>query len=188
MNRNHLLVTMAGPRDLPDISRMSNFEAGIATLVLLDKVYPGVRWRDIPAIAEGYRPESLSGWWTDLKKATGDVKDGIGDVLKSAVDVGGDVVGSAVRLVTDEKVIDGASRIGTAYATNGGSEGVRQLFGGSGGQGSGPVDALLSFISGLGERAKSANIQAAGVGGMSPAILPWALGGGLLLVLLMGRR
>lgn len=187
MNRNPVLVTMAGPRDLPDISRMSNFEAGIATLVMLDKVYPGIRWRDLPALADGYQPEAMAGWWTSLKKAVGDVKDGVGDVLKSTGDYVGSAFGSTVRLATDEKVIDGASRIGTAYATNGGSEGVRQLFGGSGESGS-PFDAVMSFISGLGEKAKSANIQAAGVGGMSPAILPWALGGGLLLVLLMGRR
>lgn len=180
-----LLVTMAGPRGGFDLDSMSNFEAGIAVLVALDKVYPGIRWRDLPALAG--RPEIMGGWWTDLKKSVGDVKDGIGDVLKDTFDYVGEAGGATVRLATDEKVIDGASRIGTAYATNGGSEGIRQLFGGGGGSGS-PADAILSFLSGLGEKAKSANVQAAGMTGMSPAILPWAIGGGLLLVLLMGRR
>lgn len=184
MKNDPLLVTMAGPRGLPDISHMSNFEAGIATLVLLDKVYPGIRWRDLPALAEGRGPEAMAGWWTDLKKATSSVKDGIGDVLKSTYTTVGGAVGDAVRLVTDEKVIDGASRLGTAYATGGGSEGLRSIAN----QG-GPLDSLLEFVSGLGERAKVANVQTAGMGpGVNASMLPWLLGGGLLLVLLVGRR
>ena len=176
-----LLITMQGPRGLPDISQMSNFEAGIATLVLLDKVYPGIRFRDLPGLVE--RPESMAGWWTDLKKATSSVKDGIGDVLKSTYTTVAGGVGDAVRLVTDEKVIDGASRLGTAYATGGGSEGLRAISS----QG-GPLDSLISFVSNLGQQAKTANVQTASVGGVNASILPWAIGGGLLLVLLAGRR
>lgn len=179
------LVTMAGPNSLPDLSRMSNFEAGIATLVSLAKVYPGIRFRDIPSLLE---PERMSGWWTDLKHTVGDVKDGIGDVLKDTYSAVGKDAGDALRLVTDKKVIDGASRIGTAYATDGGSEGVRNLFGGDG-SGS-PVDALMNFISNLGSSAKSQNKQAASVGNMNlpGGLLPWLLGGGAVLVLLARRR
>lgn len=179
------LVTMAGPNSLPDISRMSNFEAGIATLVLLAKAYPGIRFGDIPSLMA---PERMSGWWTDLKHAAGDIKDGVGDVLKDTFSNSANAAGDAVRLVTDEKVIDGVSRIGTAYATDGGSEGVRSLLGG-GGSGS-PVDALMDFISNLGSSAKSANVQAASVGNMNVpgGLLPWLLGGGAVLVLLMRKR
>lgn len=181
--KSPLLVTMSGPADF-DISGLSNFEAGIATLALIDRVYPGIRWKDLPGLAAGIRPGTLSGWnpFKAIYKGVGNIKDGIGDVLRDTGNYVGGAFGDTVRLVTDEKVIDGASRLGTAYATGGGSEGIRNIFGGKDGM----ANSILDFISGLGEKAKGVNT--AGAGGMDASILPWAIGGGVVLALLFGRR
>lgn len=180
---NPLLVTMRGPGSL-DVRNLSNFEAGIAFLTLLNQLAPGLTFGQLARAVDG-GPERLSGWFTDLKKAVGSVKDGIGDVLKSTWETVGGSAGDAVRLVTDDKVIDGASRLGTAYATGGGSEGVRSILGGDGGA----VDQLLGFISNLGSSFKSqaaagAPMQAGVMGGP----LVWIIGGGLVLFLATGRR
>ena len=178
-----VLVTMNGPRGL-QVSNLSNFEAGIAFLTLVDRLSPGITFGELVRSMEV--SEYMAGWWTDLKKATSSVKDGIGDVLKSTMETVGSAAGSSVRLVTDEKVIDGASRLGTAWATGGGSEGVRSVLGGGN-----MADQLIGFISSLGDsfKAKSAPIEQASMGGgMNAAMLPWLIGGGALLVLLVGRR
>jgi hypothetical protein len=175
-----VLVTMAGPGRKPlDIGQMSNFEAGIATLAMIDAVYPGIRWKELPGLAVGVRPETM-GWnpFRSIYKAAGEIKDGIGGTLKDAFDYIGGAGGDAVRLVTDEKVIDGATRLGTAYASGG-------LIGGEGG---GPLDTVMKFISGLGASAKQAfpSNQAGMFGGGNA--LPWVLGGGVVIALLVGRR
>jgi len=180
--KNPLLITMSGPGDV-DLSQLSNFEAGILTLALIDRVYPGIRWRDLPAVAGGFRPEVLNGWLTNLTRAVGNVKDGVGDVLKDTANYVGGAFGDTVRLATDDKVIDGAARLGTAYATGGGSEGVRQLFAGDVG---GAANSFLDFVSGLGEKAKG--MTTAGAGGMDMSVLPWAIGGAVVLALIFGRR
>jgi hypothetical protein len=180
---NHTLVTMRGPGEI-DYSNLSDFEAGIATLALINDVYPGIRWKDLPGLAAGVRPGTMDGWLTNLKKAVGTVKDGIGDVLKDTGNYVGGALGDTVRLATDEKVIDGAARLGTAYATNGGSEGVRSLFGDKNDVGG----KVLEFISGLGASAKSGTLNTAGAGGVNMSVLPWAIGGFAVLALVFGGR
>lgn len=197
---NPLLVTMRGSSDIR-IEDLSNLEAGIAFLVMLDQLAPGITFGDLQRLAAG---ETLSGFnlfravgnvvksagsgIADaagvVGKGIGNVKDGVGDILKDTFTTAGKGAGEAVRLVTDEKVIDGASRIGTAYATSGGSEGVRNLFGGSD-----KGDGILQFLSNLGSSFKgspSAPISEASVFGSSKN-LPWIVAGGAVLVLLFAR-
>lgn len=190
---NPLLVTMRGPGEL-NIPALSNFEAGIAFLTLLNRMSPGLTFGQLAAAMDAPAGR-LAGWWTDLKKSVGDVKDGVGDVLKDTWDGIGETAGSAVRLVTDEKVLDGASRIGAAYATWGGSEGARDFMksiggGGGGGESGGAVDSLMNFISSLGSSFKSsASAQTMNTAGMfGGGALPWIIGGGLVLFLVTGRR
>lgn len=197
---NPLLVTMRGPSDI-QIEDLSNFEAGIAFLVMLDQLAPGITFGDLPKLAAG---ETLSGFNIfratsnlvkgvgsgvadaagTVAKGIGTVKDGVGDVLRDTFTTVGKGAGDAIRLVTDEKVVDGASRIGTAYATSGGSEGVRNLFGGSD-----TGESILQFISNLGSSFKGASSapvsEASMFGGTKN--LPWVIAGGAVLVLLFAR-
>lgn len=115
------LLTLSGskmdainPFDLDDQS------AGIYALHVLTTIYPGITWGEIMKRAAG--GPVLGGWLTDLKKAVGGTISDIGDKL-------GEWGGSAVRLITDEKVADGLTRYGTAYATSGGSEALKSLLG-----------------------------------------------------------
>jgi len=173
------LITMQGPRrpgaGAFDISKMSNFEAGVATLVLINDVYPGARFSDLPNIAARVSAEPLAGWWTSLKSGLGDIKDGIGDVLKDTFSTVGGGAGDAIRLASDPKVIDAASRAGSAYATGGASEGARSM-----------GDKIFDFISTLGSSAKSATDP--GVGDTTKSILPWALAGGAVLLLVAIKK
>lgn len=180
---NPLLVTMRGPGEI-DIPSLSNFEAGIAFLTLINRMSPGITFGQLAALID--TPERMGGWWTDLKRSVGDVKDGIGDVLKDTASAIGGGAGDAVRLVTDEKVLDAASRAATAYATGGGSEGVRNALGGTSG-GGGMVDQFIGFISSLGSSFKGVASNQASVGGVSSNVLPWALAGGAVLVVLFAR-
>lgn len=172
---NPLLVTMRGPGEI-DIASLSNFEAGIAALSLIGRAIPGITFGDLVRMNQDGRMGDL---WTFTKR----VGSAIGDTVSNVVDKVGSVAGSAVRLITDEKVIDGASRIGQAYATSGGSEGVRSMFGG-GAEGNQVVD----FISQIGEFFKGVS----GPGGQTQVasagtanVTPWLLGGGLALVLVL---
>lgn len=172
---NPLLVTMRGPGEI-DIASLSNFEAGIAALSLVGRALPGLTFGDLARMNDGRMSGSL---WDGLKS----VGSAIGDTVSNIVDKAGSVMGSAVRLVTDEKVIDGASRLGQAYATSGGSEGVRSMFGG-GAEGNQVVD----FVSQIGEFFKgvtgsSGQTQVASAGAAN--VTPWLLGGGLALVLVL---
>lgn len=170
------LITMHGPKRNNargfDLSKMSNFEAGIATLILIDEVYPGAKFKDLPAIAARYHGEALSGWWTDFKSSVGDVKDGIGDVLKSTFSTVGGGAGDALRLATDEKVVSGATKWGTAYASGGAS---------------GIADEIFNFMASLGSSAKAAVPD--GAAEATKNVLPWALaGGGALLLVLIAKK
>lgn len=177
---NPIVVTMSGPEEIY-VPALSNFEAGIAFLTVMNKLAPGITFGELAAAIDG-TPGRMAGWWTDLKHAAGDIKDGVGDVL---VDTGKYLAGAAgdsVRLVTDEKVIDGASRLGTAYATSGGSEGVRGVLGSA-------AQPVLDFISSLGAsfKGQAAAASASPQSLFSANALPWVMGGGLLLVLLLRR-
>lgn len=185
---NPVLVTMRGPSGALDVRALSNFEAGVAALSLIGRIVPGLTFGQMAAMVD--RPETMGDLWSFTKRAVSTVSDGIGDVLKSTASYVGDSVGSAVRLVTDEKVIDGASRLGQAYATGGGSEGVRTMLGGSN-TGNTTVDSLINFVSSLGENFKAkADVQAASAG-TSLAGVPvwvWGVGGVLVVWSLVGSR
>jgi len=174
---------MSGPTDF-DVSSLSNFEAGIAALTLASQVYPGLTWGDLSNMLAG---ERMAGWWTDLKGVAGDIKDGVGDVLKSTGDFIGDKGGDIIRLGTDEKVIDGASRLGTAYVTGGGSEGARGVLESIGLSGT-SSDNIMDFLSSLGGIFKEKTGTQSSVFGVDPKVLPWAIAGMAVLVLIFGKR
>lgn len=193
--KNPTMVTMSGPLSF-DASELNDFEAGIAFLALVGQTYPGAKFSDLPMIA--MQGERMEGWLTDIRKgvtkAVTSVKDGIGDTLKSTFNIAGDAAGSTVRLLTDEEVLDGASRIGAAYATYGGSEGVNQMFsggGGSGGESGNMGSQVMDFISKLGGVFKGGGgpMQTAsmGAGGLPGGAMPWLIGGGVVLALLVTR-
>lgn len=186
---NPLLVTMHGGNSL-DVRGLSNFEAGLAFLTLVDKMAPGITWEQLDDLARGYGAgDRMSGWLTDLGHAVGQVKDGIGDVLKDTVSTVGSIGGSTVRLATSPNVINGVSQMGAAYATGGGSTAVTGLLQ-SLGMSAGSASQVTDFISSLGDNFKAQNqLQAASVGGGGGlGALPWIIAGGVVLVLLVGRR
>lgn len=188
---NPLLVTMHGPNSL-DVQGLSNFEAGIAFLTLVNKLVPGITWDQLDHLAAANgAPAGMSGWFTDLKHAVGAVKDGIGDVLKDTVSTVGSIGGSTVRLATSPNVINGVAQMGAAYATGGGSSAVTGLLQ-SLGMSSGSANQVTDFISSLGDNFKTqSNLQAASVGGGGGAMggaLPWVLAGGVVLVLVAVTR
>jgi hypothetical protein len=175
---NASLVAMSGPSDIK-LENLSNFEAGLAFLGVINQVYPGIRFSQLADLAEG-RTEVMNGWLSNLNpmnavrsvsKTIGDAKDGIGDILKDTFTTVGSGAGDTLRLATDEKVLDGAFRLYEAYQTKGMSE-----------------SSIMDFVNGLGATTKEK--AAAAAGGLPGGILPWALGGGglLLVVMLMGKR
>lgn len=201
------LVTLGAPDSGGILSvpteKMNDVEAGIQFLAAFGTLYPGRSLLDVASRNQGFVP--LNGWLTNISKAVkktvsstydgiktvvGDVAEGTGNALKSTVKVTGGAAGSAVRLASDPEVLDAAGRIGTAYVSGGGSEGIRALAGG-GEDG----NALLGFLANLGQSWKGAEAaqgtQVAAFGGVSEKTLLWggaALGGVVLLSLLLGRR
>ena len=166
---NASLITMAGPGSI-DVRKLSNMEAGLAFLGLVNQLYPGLTWGELHAMGLGQEVMGRS-FWDKVGGALSDVKSTVSDVVSKTVSTAGDVAGSAIRLVTDEKVIDGASRIGAAYATGGQSEAAGGVLG-----------KIGDFVSNLGSQVKeTASASAAGapsVGGIKlpGGVLPWALG------------
>lgn len=198
---NPLLVTLRGPGQI-DLSSLSNFEAGVVFLSLVDQLAPGIKFGELPALAASGRMAGFNlfravgnlvgdtasgvvsvgkGAAKGIYEGAGALKDGVGDVFKSTFTTAADASGDTVRLLTDEKVLDGISRIGSAYASQGGSEGVRKLFSGDSGQ------KVLDFFSALGDSFKSEGGAVAT--SSSSSWLPWALGGGaVLLTVMLVRR
>jgi len=120
---NPLVVTMHGPGGQIDIRNVSNFEAGIAALTWANMLSPGITFGKLAQVADSLNAERMSGLTSFFKgvgnaivSGAGNIKDGIGDILKDTSNAIGGNAGDAIRLFTDEKVIDGASRIGAAYA------------------------------------------------------------------------
>jgi len=152
----------------------SDFDAGLLFFGALARMMPGVTWDDL-------QMRRMAGWWTDLKHAVGDVKDGVGDVLKDTFTTAAGATGDVVRLATDKKVADTVSRAATAYATNGASEGMGSA-----------LDALRTIFTGDGQ----ATVQTAGAAYKQSYGFtwsnPWVIGGGLgfgaLLIVLLARR
>lgn len=169
------LIAMSGPENM-SLADLSNFEAGLAMLGVINQVYPGIRFSQLPELAEGAGVEKMGWSWNPMdavravQKTAGNLKDGIGDVLKDTFTTVGGGYGDAVRLATDENVLDGASKMYAAYMTGGGSE-------------------LMDFVTNLGATAKEKTAAASAA--LPGGVLPWALGGGGLLIVMMmmaGRR
>lgn len=135
---NAKLITMdgaAGEITIFDFDplKMNDFEAGLHFFKVISVLNPGIMLSDI------IQNDGMSGWWTDLKHAVGDVKDGIGDVISDTYSLVGrnlsDAIDLTVRTAGDEGLQDAIARGGAAYATGGVSEGIRGFFSGaSGGQ------------------------------------------------------
>lgn len=154
-----------------DPTGKSDFDAGLLFLGAVARMMPGLTWSDLQ------RPQFMAGWLTDFGHAVGNLKDGIGDVLKDTFTTVGGGAGDAVRLATDPQVADTVSRAATAYATGGGSEGVNGI-----------MDALKNIFTPSGQQAV-ANVgasykQASGFSFSNPWVIGGtALFGGLLLVM-----
>jgi len=104
------LVSLAGNSKAQRIaeinpSKLDDVTAGIVAMKLL---------------ADWNNP-NLAGWWTDLKRKTSNVFDQTKNLVGDTINYMGDKAGSAVRLVTDEQVIQGITTAAAAYATNGAS-------------------------------------------------------------------
>lgn len=153
----------------------SDFDAGLLFLAAVARMMPGLTWQDLQT------PQFMSGWLTDLSRSVGNLKDGIGDVLKDTFKTVGGGAGDAVRLATDPKVADTVSRAATAYATGGASEGANSL-----------MDALGSIFSGQGQQAVQQVGQSYKQSYGFNLGNPWVIGGGIgaaaLLVVLVARR
>jgi hypothetical protein len=106
----------------------SDFDAGLMAMAAIARMMPGITWGDLMRM--GQNPQAMAGWWTNLKKAVGDVKDGIGDVLSDTIGLIGRKGGQVVRLASDEKVASTISRAGAAYSSGGLSEALASLTGG----------------------------------------------------------
>lgn len=155
----------------------SDFDAGLLFFAAAARMMPGLSWRDIQ------NPQFMAGWFTDLKKAVGTVKDGVGDVLKSTADYIGKKGGETVRLASDPQVADTVARAGAAYATGGASEGANSA-----------MDALKNIFTSPGrgtvEAAGAAYKKSFGIDFRNPWVIGGAIGVGVLTVAALagGRR
>jgi hypothetical protein len=159
-----------------DPTGKNDFDAGLLFFAAVSRMYPGITWDDI------LQPQRMAGWLTDLGHAVGNVKDGIGDVLKDTVSTVGDIGGSTVRLAADPAVASAITRAGSAYATGGASEGANSI-----------MAALGNIFSPQGQQVVSQAGAAykQNVGGFSFSN-PWVLGGtaaaaALLLILVVKK-
>lgn len=134
---NPKLITMEGSAQEMTIFdfdplKMNDFEAGLHFFKVVSVMRPGIRFSDM---IEGF---GMSGWWTDLKHAVGDVKDGIGDVVSDTWGLVGrhssDALNLAVRTAGDDDLQNAIARGAAAYGTGGISEGVMAFFGNAAGK------------------------------------------------------
>lgn len=124
------LITMQGNPEL-NPAKMSDFEAGLHFMAVAAKEIPGITMGQLFALGSG----RMAGWLTDLKHGVGTVTDGIGDVMKSVVDVVGGKAGDVVRLAADQKVQGAVANGVAAYATGGASLAATSIFGQGGSSG-----------------------------------------------------
>jgi len=131
--------------------------AGLVFLKMVTDMYPGITWGQLMAMK---RKPTLSGWWTDFKGGVSDIYGGgktfIGDVVEGT----GDVLGSGVRLMTDEQVAGSVTTAAGMYATGGIS------------------GALLGIFSGVGKSVKEQSAK-------NPMLLWGGLGVGALLIFML---
>ena len=157
-----------------DPAGKSDFDAGLLFLGAIARMMPGLTWSDLQ------RPQFMAGWLTDIGHAVGNLKDGIGDVLKDTFTTVGSAGGDVVRLATDPKVADTVSRAATAYATGGGSEGVNGL-----------MDALKNIFTPSGQQAVAnvgANYKAGGINFANPWVIGAGVGMGALLLIVVAKK
>jgi len=131
------LVEMSGIDNLERLLSMpveefGDIEAGIWFLKVVGEMYPDMTMKELFR-GQVPPPIRMAGWLTDFKKSIGKITGGIGDVIGGVGDKVGEWIGGAVRLVTDEQVIDAGGRAMGAYTTGGMSE----SFGGFGTNGGG---------------------------------------------------
>lgn len=158
----------------------SDFEAGLLFFAAAARMMPGLTWNDIQ------NPQFMAGWFTDLKKAVGGVKDGIGDVLKDTTNFIAKKGGETVRLAADPDVSTTVARGVAAYYTGGASEAVGQGGGG-----------IMDFFKNMGIMTPTGTqaVEAAGASYKAGFGLdlrnPWVIGAGIgaavLLVALATR-
>lgn len=187
------LISMAGPSGL-DVDGISNFEAGVIVLAELDKAVPDITWRELFLLGDAVGdPEKMGrsllgriGAAINPMPVIRSVGHIVGEVTRETGHVAGqvgratgDVVGGSVRLLTDESVVDGLARAWNAFKGGGGVLGAGGE-GGAGGSGN-PLDALIGFISSIGQKAKNEN--QASLFGLTPAA--WGIGIGASLLLLL---
>ena len=152
----------------------SDFDAGLLFFAAAARMMPGLEWSDVT------NRQFMAGWLTDLGKSVGNLKDGIGDVLKDTANFVASKGGETVRLAADPKVADTITRAGAAYATGGASEGAR-----------GALDSFLSIFTPTGkqtvETAGAAYKQSFGFDMRNPWVIGAGIGGTVLLVVLLAR-
>ena len=204
--REPLLITMNGP-DSVQVENLSNFEAGVLFLSLVNATYPGIKLSEMMQLSTmepvvmgrtflerqlGNLSKAGTKLGNALVSTTGNIKDGIGDVLKDSVNLIGTVGGSAVRLAADPAVSDLAIRAGSAYATGGGSEGVKgvieQMTGGKNpnGKPNSLADGIMDWISGLGQTTKSTVKDSKS---STPTwLVPVGIGGAVILAIALMRK
>lgn len=177
-----------------DPRKMSDFEAGIHFLSTVAWMYPGITFGEFFKLAQDPNTAVVMG-----KKCRGfgcigsffsDSTKWIGRNVSDAVGLFARKGGEAVRLLTDEKVINGASKIGSMYANGGGgaaSNGfLSRVFGQSGAQ---SIDDFMKKIGGLwkGGSGGGGAQQSAAPGAISPALM-LGVGGLITFGLVVSRR
>ena len=199
------LVTLTGPAaeqaEKAEFLNISNLEAGVKVLEAIGNVFPELSFND-------FRPENwhitkkllkdevkFSGPCTGCQKMGhckawhphhcdwGNTGDDIGNRLNDVASFIGDNAGDAIRLLTDEEVLDGAIQIGSAIATSGGSVGFSELMESLAGDG-GAGDVINSILGRLGGKAKS-DIDAAAFSFKDIPKEALYIGGGLIGIVLL---
>lgn len=109
------LVNLSGPHQQGfdfkyDPTDVNNFEAGMLFLTLINDIFTQ------------HNSLGTHNWFHKyVSGPVGDVIDYVGDKTSDIIDYGGDKLGDAIRLLTDEEVVEGVKTYGEAYVTGGAS-------------------------------------------------------------------
>jgi len=179
---NQKLITLNGEKEegiMRDITKLGDIEAGLLFWKDVADKNPGITWGE--ALFGEYEGLgfSLSKTFSKLGKGLKNTVNATGKVIKNAGNTVGSWTGSAIRLATDEQVIDTVSRAGAAYATGGQSEAARSLLS-SFGSSNNPVSAG-------GQTIKTELAAMPSFGGIDAR---WLMGGAaaLIVVVLLTQR
>jgi len=127
---NQKLITLNGEdegRAMRDITKLGDIEAGLLFWKDIADKNPGITWGEALFGEHQGLGFSLSKTFSKIGKGLKNTVKVTGNVIKDAGNTIGNWSGSAIRLATDEQVVDTISRAGTAYATGGQSEALRSL-------------------------------------------------------------